>query len=173
MTETNCRRSSDLPLGRRTGEVQRDGAVVDDDPVLHERHGGVDVLALLRVGGFLQRGGDRCGVERRTAVKFDVVAQGDRHGSVVGRDLPRRREARDGLSVRRVLDEAVVDVLDEREVDRRELLRIEVGDIGQDRDAQPTALEIGRPTSQRCKQGRQRENACGEQSGRLNAPRAM
>ena len=57
---------------------------IDNGPVLHEGHGGVDVLAALRIGRLLQGRCHRVGGERRAALELHVLAQGEGHEVLSG-----------------------------------------------------------------------------------------
>ncbi len=130
----------DLPVGDRALEVHGQGMRAVDRPVLDRRHGGVDVLARLGIGRLGQRRRHRLGIHRRAAVEGDVVAQGERHRACCRRRSSRRSPGSARLAVRAVFDQAVVEVLDQGEVEREERLRVEIADILEDRDAQRAAI---------------------------------
>ena len=127
-TEMNCSRSVICRSGAGPLKFSRMVLRIDDGPVLHERHGGVDVLAASAgSAAFFRVAATASALNGAPLWNFTSLRSVSGHRGVVGRDLPGRGEARDRLAVRRVLEQAVVEVLDQREVDRRELLRIEVG----------------------------------------------
>ena len=100
-TSTNCSRSVICRSGAGPLKLRRDGRVVHHRPVLHEGHGGVDVLALLRIGRLL-RGSPRPPAALNGVPLWNFTSlrsvSGDR--GVVRRDRPVGGEARHRLAVR-------------------------------------------------------------------------
>ena len=85
----------------RTADVDLDGVGVDRDDLLDVLEQRAPVAAaraeVVRVAGVeqaLEREHDRVGVERRAVVEDDLVAELERPGLAVGRDLPAGRQAR-------------------------------------------------------------------------------
>src|ERR1019366_3631174 len=87
------------------------------------------------------------------------------NGAIVGADLPRGGQTGNRLAVGGVLDQAVVQVLDDREVYRREGLRIEIVDVGKNRHPQFAALEVGSRTDGRSPQRHYRDQRGRRQPG--------